>query len=122
MAYHIPEAKMKFLILTCGILSVPGLLHCQTSHEDCERRIQELERRLTRVEGLLAKLGTAPEVSATLPSPSSENGVQPPAPAKSFAMPPELVPQIGKIGAEVGLILAGSSSPFKPTSAPILPI
>ena len=28
-------------------------------------------------------------------------------------MPPELVPQIGKIGAEVGLLLSGASSPFR---------
>jgi hypothetical protein len=34
-------------------------------------------------------------------------------PPKGFEMPPELVPQIGKIGAEVGLLLSGATSPFK---------
>jgi hypothetical protein len=29
-----------------------------------------------------------------------------------FEMPPELVPEIGKIGAEVGLLISGSASPF----------
>jgi hypothetical protein len=112
---------MRFLFLTCGLVLIPGSLHCQTTHEECERRIQELERRLARVEGLLARMSSAPPPAATLLSPAemaAAPNVAPDAPpghppAAPFAMPPELVPQIGKIGAEVGLLLSGASSPFR---------
>jgi hypothetical protein len=95
------------------VLALPSILQAQANHEDCERRIRELEGRLARVEGMLAKLtggqpAPAEPVPAASPVPDS-----PQVPARSFQMPPELVPQIGKIGAEVGLLLAGATSPFK---------
>jgi hypothetical protein len=82
-------------------------LRAQAGHEDCERRIRELESRLARVEKTLERLTATPTASAdrqaTAPQPA----------AKTFQMPPELVPQIGKIGAEVGILLSGATSPFK---------
>ena len=80
------------------------------SHEECERKIHALEERLARVEAQLAKLAGEPAP----PTQSEPLAQAPPSSGgKSFQMPPELVPQIGKIGAEVGLLLAGSTSPFK---------
>jgi hypothetical protein len=89
-------------------------LFAQAGHEDCERRIRELERRLARVEGILDQL-TKVQVTKAEPAPPP---LPPPPdaqqlPPKGFEMPPELVPQIGKIGAEVGLLLSGATSPFK---------
>ena len=107
------------------LLLTPGL-KCETTapagHEECERRIRELEQRLARVEGILEKLTGAPvtSVAASWPAPEPAPAADPtpaPGPAAPLGplppMPPELVPQIGKIGAEVGLLLSGASSPFQ---------
>lgn len=109
---------MRLFILIFNLALTPALLRCQPAadaeHERCERRIHELEQRLARVEGMLERLtgekittGSAERASAAAqPAPTSR-------PARSFEMPPELVPQIGKIGAEVGLLLSGATSPFR---------
>jgi hypothetical protein len=95
-------------------VTLTSVLRAQATHEDCERRIQELERRLARVEGLVERLtrqqitNAEPAPPAPPPAPQAQM-----APAKVFEMPPELVPQIGKIGAEVGLLVSGATSPFK---------
>jgi hypothetical protein len=88
------------------------------SREDLQKRIRALEERLQIVEAQLALLTTqraaeiAPAPTPT-PTPGGEAGVAA-APVKpSFEMPPELVPEIGKIGAEVGLLVSGAASPFK---------
>ncbi len=99
--------SLRFSAVLC--LCCAGWLRAQApeNHEECERKIRALEERLARVEAQLAKL--APE-----PAPSAERSATPPSiDGKSFQMPPELLPQIGKIGAEVGLLLAGSTSPFQ---------
>jgi hypothetical protein len=96
------------------------LLHAQDTHEECERRIRELEKRLARVEGMLERL-TKEQVASVPMGGNAERATQAPAAVpnvpqpsrKSFEMPPELVPQIGKIGAEVGLLISGATSPFK---------
>jgi hypothetical protein len=53
---------------------------------------------------------TQPERAPARPQQATRNVVSEKRP---FEMPPELIPEIGKIGAEVGLFLSGSSSPFK---------
>jgi hypothetical protein len=101
------------ILLLCAVM-ISSNLFAQAGHEDCERRIRELERRLARVEGILDQL-TKVQVTKAEPAPPP---LPPPPdaqqlPPKGFEMPPELVPQIGKIGAEVGLLLSGATSPFK---------
>jgi hypothetical protein len=102
----------------------PAGLKCQTpapAHDACERRIRELEQRLTRVETALERLtarGTADRfVASALAAPAASQPAKseslPRLSSPAFEMPPELVPQIGKIGAEVGLLLSGATSPFK---------
>ncbi len=108
-----------------------------------EQKIKDLEERVTRLEAVVAKLAdresipttfvaaknTGAHVSENLATEESLSGstrdatpTEPsPTPAQprqsaKFEMPPELVPEIGKIGAEVGLILSGSLNPFKLSS------
>jgi hypothetical protein len=81
-------------------------------HEDCRKRISALEERLAAVEAQMALLTNqhAAPVSAADPAPDPVAAT----PVKtSFEMPPELIPEIGKIGAEVGLLVSGAASPFK---------
>ena len=100
---------------------VPTAWGADPGHEECERRIRDLERRLARVEGMLERLGGARLMTTAYAPPRPPDPPQPPQPAPvqaaparpAFEMPPELVPEIGKIGAEVGLLLSGSTSPFR---------
>ena len=93
-------------------------------HEECEKRINDLEARLRAVEAKLQQLTEQRgEPAAVPPAPVQPPAVQPntalpsrAAEAKAaggFEMPPELLPEVGKIGAEVGLLLDGSTSPFR---------
>jgi hypothetical protein len=78
--------------------------------EQYEQKIKSLEERLALVEATLQTLlqeRTAPSVPApttTVPAYVTK--------AAHETMPPELVPEIGKIGAEVGITLNGASNPF----------
>ncbi len=89
-------------------------------------KIRQLEERIVQLEQVVAQLknemtanhpaaATPPAVAESAPvlpstSPASVSNV---ASKPRFEMPPELLPEIGKIGAEVGVMLSGSSSPFK---------
>ncbi|MGH9661344.1 MAG: hypothetical protein ACRD96_22550 [Bryobacteraceae bacterium] len=88
-----------------ALIAVLPLLASET-HEECRRRIEQLEERLAKLEAVVQ-----PRPPDLPPAPTA-----PPAPLAArprMEMPPELVPEIGKIGAEVGLLLSGSSSPFR---------
>jgi hypothetical protein len=79
--------------------------------EEMQQRIKQLEERLTLVEDTLQTLlreraGAAPV--APLPAPAVTRTAPPP----RETMPPELIPEIGKIGAEVGILAGGSANPF----------
>ncbi len=91
------------------------------SHAACEEKIQKLEARVAALESMVTKLidhaGTAPIATAAVADRSRQatdtgSGGQA-YQAGRFEMPPELIPEIGKIGAQVGLLLSGSSNPFK---------
>jgi len=113
-----------------------------SQQEAYERKIRELEERVTRLEAAVAKLADrdtfqstsvasnrptgvassdAPsrepeEVASVGPAPPPAMVTEPQAQNSQkpkFEMPPELVPEVGKIGAEVGLLLSGSFNPFK---------
>jgi hypothetical protein len=86
--------------------------------QDLQQRVVDLER---RVEALERALNQRPETTgvalAAVPSPQPQPPVEPPpqpprAPRLPFSTPPELIPEVGKIGAEVGLLVSGSSNPF----------
>jgi hypothetical protein len=84
-----------------------------------ELRIKQLEERLALVEDTLQTLlreRAAGPGRADLPSSPApvEITAAAPAPARrTDTMPPELVPEIGKIGAEVGILLNGSLNPYR---------
>src|SRR6185503_7283939 len=80
-------------------------------------RIQKLEERVAFLERALTELMQRQHASPGRPEPQA---VLAPAQSESIASvprayepPPELVPEIGKIGAQVGLFLGGASSPFR---------
>jgi len=127
--------------LLCGASPGAGVLS-PSQQEAYEQKIRALEERVTRLEAVVAKLADRepapatymaahapsapasssprfqePELVASLvatpaQAPVPETQAQPEQKPK-FEMPPELVPEVGKIGAEVGLLLSGSLNPFK---------
>jgi hypothetical protein len=88
-----------------------------------EQRIDALESRIERLEKAVAALSQARDMKADAPPRPQlveASLTVPQKPAKAafvrkprYEPPPELVPEIGKIGAEVGLLLGGSANPFK---------
>ncbi len=104
---------MSIKLVIIFVLSLSLLPRPASAAEDQSERIRALEEKVAFLENALKQLTTrlSPE-----PSPQPEP-VPPPLPAVAtkpkFEMPPELVPEIGKIGAEVGLLISGSSSPFR---------
>jgi hypothetical protein len=102
----------------CVFLIAAPLLHAEDTPEQYEKRIRALEERLQVVEAQLAAMMAQQRPSE--PASLSEPAAAPPAPAAApapvaskFEMPPELIPEIGKIGAEVGVLASGAGSPFK---------
>jgi hypothetical protein len=111
-----------FLALTCTAFAQnPVAKADRDGHEECRQRIQELEQRLALVEQTLQVLlpeaaarmnaALAPPAAAPVPV-ASANTLHVDAAPRRETMPPELIPEIGKIGAEVGILLNGASHPF----------
>jgi hypothetical protein len=109
------------VLLLLPLFVAPGtaLAQATSTYSLQEEKIRGLEARVAQLEKALNRLlseraSTAPVDPDPKPEPAP---AQPPAPPvqakKSFEMPPELVPDIGKIGAQVGLLLGGSTSPFR---------
>lgn len=82
-----------------------GGLGAQTEERELRQRVLDLEQKVARLERALDSL-TQPA------APEAPEPVALPVERPRFSTPPELVPQIGKIGAEVGLLLSGSANPF----------
>ena len=116
-------------LVLCGLLiaSVAGQAQAQTplaqnERDEYRQRIKQLEDRLALVEDTLqtllrdrapalpiAAISAASPARAALVEAAKISG---PVTSRREVMPPELVPEIGKIGAEVGIIVNGSSSPY----------
>jgi hypothetical protein len=80
--------------------------------EDQTERIRALEERVAYLETALREL-TGRQLSQPVAEPQAAPAAPLPSTPARFEMPPELVPEIGKIGAEVGLLISGSASPFR---------
>lgn len=82
-------------------------------------KIHQLEDRVAQLEQTVSQLKAMVETANIIaPMPAPPSAAPAPAPeaiaqTPRYQMPAELVPEIGKIGAEVGLFLSASSSPFK---------
>jgi hypothetical protein len=82
------------------------------NNADLSQRVAALEKRVAELERLLERASTQP---LAVPAPPVQAPAAPaPAPPQRepFITPPELVPEIGKVGAEVGMLLSGSANPF----------
>ena len=74
---------------------------------------QEVKRLQERVDLLEAKMAILMATQPTVPAITqaiTQNVAIPPPPRE--VTPPELIPEIGKIGAQVGVVLSGSTNPF----------
>jgi hypothetical protein len=99
----------------CFLLAVPSISQAQDDPRDI--RIRQLEDRLALVEAKLQTLlATRPDV---MPLSTDERAPAPATTQRAGAafvaerMPPELLPEVGKIGAEVGMLFNGSANPFQ---------
>lgn len=97
-------------------VALPGQASAdQAAHEAYEGRIRSLEQRVAALERLLAVRFPEEALAAGGPGAPASSAAVPAVPVKRlrYEPPPELVPEIGKIGAQIGLTLAGSANPFK---------
>jgi hypothetical protein len=86
-----------------------------------EEKIQKLEARVAVLESMVAKLidrsgapaASAPAVAERSRQAPGNDSAGPSLQPGRFEMPPELIPEIGKIGAQIGLTLSGSTNPFQ---------
>jgi len=82
-------------------------------HEECKQQIQRLQERLELVEAKLSVLLAAEPAAAPLRTQNVEPSPVPSSKKEHGEVyPPELIPEIGKIGAQVGFVLSGSANPF----------
>jgi hypothetical protein len=94
-----------------------SLLGADTGREDYDRKIQALEQRVTQLENLVEKLANQREAQP-LPVPQVTEAVAPSAVAvpvgkqRVFQMPAELIPDLGKVGAQAGILMSGSLNPY----------
>jgi hypothetical protein len=110
------NSLLLLLVLSHGAVSLGQETHI---HDACQERLKQLEDRVAQLERLVSRLASAensalaaktertvsPAASATeKPAPPMRGGFQP---------PPELIPEVGKIGAEVGLLVGASRNPFQ---------
>jgi outer membrane murein-binding lipoprotein Lpp len=113
--------SLGWLVIASVITGLPaqaGSRHGQT--EGQAEKIQQLEDRVAQLEQSVAQLKAMVQASNAATEPMAPPVAPTPAPAIAqippkphYEMPSELVPEIGKIGAEVGLFVSASSSPFQ---------
>lgn len=118
--------KYKPLFLAALMPALTASGYGQSADADCrgcQQKIQALEQRVAELESLVHQLmGERPgaaipgpvETQASAPPPevAGNREALKPGPAQGYEMPPELVPDIGKIGAEVGLLFTASLNPY----------
>jgi opacity protein-like surface antigen len=118
--------KLLCLVIASGLFAA-GRGRCLASdmqgseRQQYEARISALESRIDRLEKIVAKLSessTANETEIAIAPAASAPATSSAAPMPAlvsrpkFETPAELLPDVGKIGAEVGLLLSGSANPY----------
>lgn len=118
MLLHIQKFPI-LMLAACSLMAFTPLSAQTVSHEECQKQIKELQDRLTLLEATMQELlqqrtgaPAAPAPAAAIAPLVTTPSAQQTLTAKKEPMPPELIPEIGKIGAEIGLVLNGSSNPF----------
>jgi hypothetical protein len=106
----------RVLLVVLALPLVPTHANAQITADqehDYQRRIAALEERLAVVEGQLETLLRDRAAAAPAPSvPRLETAAAPVQAPRHFEMPPELIPEVGKIGAEVGVLASVAANPF----------
>ncbi len=100
---------MKRLTIIFALLS---LRTASAADVDYQNQIRRLEERVAVLERSLQDLLEERKQRQTPAAPAMPSPAQTQGARARFEMPPELVPEIGKVGAEVGLLLSGSANPF----------
>ncbi len=95
-----------FPILT-GLLLLAPFAHA-ADEPDYKQEVKRLQERVDLLEAKMAILLASQPAS----EPLVQNVAMLPKPEHRDVNPPELIPEIGKIGAQIGLILSGSANPF----------
>lgn len=93
--------------LLAVMVALPPLAAQDHTHDACEERLKQLESRVAQLEKIIARMGPEPALSVENPPPPVSKST------KGYEPPPELVPEVGKIGAEVGLLIGSSGNPFQ---------
>jgi hypothetical protein len=115
------KIAVKFPLFLClAALAVPNAKAAPApaddpAYEAREARIKHLEERLALVEAQLEAVlreRTSSPLSPVAPALVTTARTQPPIAQPKEITPPELLPEIGKVGAEVGLIVNQSFNPF----------
>lgn len=97
---------------------VAGLLIAAVSPEEYEKRIAMLEQRVAALEKVIERLAPEAEaVTRTEQSPLRPRDYTPPPPGR-FETPPELVPDVGKVGIQVGILSSIAANPFQLNRGP----
>jgi len=109
--------RVSVSLLVCGLAPIFSQTRPsdQAVHEAYEQRIRHLEDRVASLERSLTRLLAASDAPATVTPPPIEDPTPTPAivTSRRYEPPPELVPEIGKIGAQIGVTLAASLNPFQ---------
>ena len=100
---------MRVLLLLAGMM-VLGASPAIGDDQD-KLEIKRLQERLDLLEAKLAILLAAQDPVPRIENVEAPPTLQQPQPKREVT-PPELLPELGKIGAEVGLVLSGASNPF----------
>jgi len=102
----------------------PSTSELEARIEDQQRQIEDLKLLVTRLE---ERLGNSPVTTASAAMPPSAPAPAPPAPAPAptpapapppvlaaaYRAPRELLPDIGHIGAQIGMLAGGATNPYK---------
>jgi hypothetical protein len=101
-----------------GILLLLSCLAVPAPAQDADKtRISQLEERLALLEDTVKALLDERNAIAVAPRPPQAPIEQPHTssiiPVRTQVTPPELLPEIGKVGAEVGILLSGSDNPYR---------
>ena len=104
---------MCFLLFAVSLCPASGQDTDSHIHDACQERLKELEARVAQLEKVIARL-TPADTELAAPAPAAPAPQTPAIKMRAgYQPPPELVPEVGKIGAEVGVLVGGSTNPFQ---------
>lgn len=116
-------ARVTFVLIYLITFVIFGTLNAQSPQTESQERIRELEERVALLEQTVKTL-LAEHAAVSPPAPVEPAPLIAPAPGAATTIsskntrtsgpetPPELLPEIGKVGAEVGILTGTSMNPY----------